>query len=295
MNLRRPYSKCPHCKTNHHVVRDGFFRRKDDSRKIQRFKCKNCTLKFSLATHSPAYRQKKRRSNHKLLLLFASGTSKRRAAILENLNRKTIDRKFIFLAQLCRKKNKKWLEQQFASTPAKKVQFDDLITIEHTKLKPVSVTAIVEKGTRKILGTKVSRIGAFGHLAEISRKKYGKRQNNHRKKLGELFSEVRSYIDHEAQFESDEHSSYPKVVATHFPKAQHIRYKGGRSCIAGQGELKKLAFDPLFSINHTYAMFRANINRLFRKTWNTTKNLEQLQNHLDIYSFAFNSELIARK
>jgi len=295
MNPRCPYSKCPNCQTSNDVVRDGFFFRKDDSKKIQRFKCKNCSRKFSLASYSSAYRQKKRRSNHKLLLLFASGISKRRAAILEGLNRKTIDRKFLFLAKLCREKNQKWLTQQFKETPAKEVQFDDLITIEHTKLKPVSVTAIVEKGSRKILGTKVSQIGAFGHLAEISRKKYGKRKNNHREKLNELFLEVRGYIDLKAQFESDEHSFYPKVIAIHFPDAKHIRYKGGRSCIAGQGELKKLAFDPLFAINHTYAMFRANINRLFRKTWNTTKKLDHLQDHLDIYTFAFNSELICGK
>lgn len=154
------------------------------------------------------------------------------------------------------------------------------------------MTAIVDKKTRHILGTKVSTIGAFGHLAEISRKKYGKRKNNHREKMHELFKSTQNLIYPYATFESDEHMFYPKIVKTHFPHATHIRYPGGRSCIAGQGELKKLKFDPLFCINHTYAMFRANINRLFRKTWNTTKSIEQLQKHLDIYCYAFNSGLL---
>ena len=295
MNRRRPNCQCPKCSSCESIVRDGFYFRRDDSRKIQRFKCKNCSHKFSNASFSPAYKQKKRRVNHSLLILFASGMSKRRVAIVKKLNRKTVDRKFEFLGKLCREKNQKWLKEYFGEKPAIEVQFDDLITIEHTKLKPVSVSSVVEKHSRKILGTKVSQIGANGKLAEISVKKYGKRFNNHRQKLNELFAEVKPLIHPRATFESDEHSTYPRVVRTHYPGAIHIRYKGGRSCIAGQGELKKLAWDPLFSINHTYAMFRANINRLFRRTWNTTKKLDQLQNHLDIYTYAFNTDLISSK
>ncbi|EQC44199.1 hypothetical protein [Bacteriovorax sp. Seq25_V] len=51
-------------------------------------------------------------------------------------------------------------------------------------------------------------------------------------------------------------------MSKYFPEAEYRRYKGGRGCIAGQGELKKLRFDPLFTLNHTCAMFRSNINRL---------------------------------
>ena len=58
----------------------------------------------------------------------------------------------------------------------------------------------------------------------------------------------------------------------------------------GQGELKKTAFDPIFSINHTFAMMRANISRLIRKTWNTTKKVESLINHLHIYVWMHNTQ-----
>jgi len=64
-----------------------------------------------------------------------------------------------------------------------------------------------------------------------------------------------------------------------------------RGCVAGQGELKKIGFDPLFSLNHTYAMMRANINRLFRRTWNTTKDPRKLRDHIDLYVWYHNSEL----
>ncbi|MFW5887980.1 MAG: transposase, partial [Bacteriovoracia bacterium] len=92
--------------------------------------------------------------------------------------------------------------------------------------------------------------------------------------------------------ESDEHKLYPGIVQKYLPKAVHKRYKGGRGCIAGQGELKKLHYDPLFAINHTCAMLRDNIKRLTRKTWCTTKSVEMLQKHFDIFVYYFNTQIL---
>ena len=283
---------CPKCQQKTLVLKDGFFFRRCDSRKIQRYHCKICSKKFSSATFSPAKNQKKRRFNHTLLLQLASGISQNRAAILHKCHPITIKRKFDYLAKRSRIKNRKLLESLYQDQKCTEVQFDDLITIEHTKLKPLSVTVIVDKKTRRVLGTNIATIGASGSLAKISLKKYGKRISNHRGKMHELFKSVENYIHPFATFESDKHKFYPKIVKTHYPRATHISFHGGKSSIAGQGELKKLKFDPLFCINHTNAMLRANINRLFRRTWNTTKRIEQLQKHLDIYCYAFNSGLI---
>ena len=63
--------------------------------------------------------------------------------------------------------------------------------------------------------------------------------------------------------------------------------------MTGQGELKKLRFDPLFALNHTCAMLRANINRLFRRTWCTTKKKERLEQHLAVYMDFHNRILLA--
>nr|MBX2884857.1 hypothetical protein [Granulosicoccus sp.] len=56
--------------------------------------------------------------------------------------------------------------------------------------------------------------------------------------------------------------------------------------------LKKIGFDPLFAINHTFAMFRANVNRLIRKTWCTTKRVDRLEDHLAIFVSVFNTGLM---
>ena len=61
--------------------------------------------------------------------------------------------------------------------------------------------------------------------------------------------------------------------------------------MTGQGELKKVVYDPIFSLNHTCAMLRANINRLVRKTWCTTKKPERLAMHITLYALYHNLNL----
>ena len=177
MNLNCP-KKCHLVEKNKKskIRKSGFFYRKSDSRKIQRFTCLNCGKSFSRATFSPCYKQKKRRFNEIIFKLLASGVSMRRIALLLNLNRLTVKRKMVFLAKRARENHDKLLKG-FHPNPIHEIQFDDLITSEHTKMKPLSVSLAVDGKKRTILGAEVSRIPAFGHLAEKSRKKYGKRPN----------------------------------------------------------------------------------------------------------------------
>lgn len=215
----------------------------------------------------------------------------RRAALLLKVHRKTIKRKLIFLSEIARDEQQKLLTKLQKSTVLH-MQFDDLITIEHTKLKPLSVSLAVDVNRRIILGAEVSRIPAFGHLAAISRRKYGKRKSTHLESMNLLFKNIQQSIHPLARIESDEHLSYPQFVERYFPQAKYHRYKGGRGCVVGQGELKKLHRDPLFILNHSCAMLRANINRLVRKTWCTTKDPQMLKRHLDIYISFHNNQLL---
>lgn len=215
----------------------------------------------------------------------------RRAALILNIHRTTVKRKVIYLAQKARLTQEELLKK-FTSEKVCHLQFDDLITSEHTKLKPLSVSLAVHKKSRFILGAQVSTIPAFGHLAHLSRKKYGFRENEHALGVRKLLSKIAPFIRKDAIIESDEHKTYPRELRRFFPKMKHKRYKGGRGCVVGQGELKRLHFDPLFDINHTCAMMRANINRLIRRTWCTTKKKICLQDHLDIYIAFHNRVLI---
>ncbi|EQC45486.1 hypothetical protein M900_1876 [Bacteriovorax sp. Seq25_V] len=158
------------------------------------------------------------------------------------------------------------------------IQFDDLITIEHTKMKPLSVSMVVNAKNRSILGFRVARIPANGLLAEKSRRKYGKRKSEHLRELRSLFGEIKNCVKPNALVQSDDHSVYNSVVRTYLPQATHQQFIGGRGCSTGQGELKRLRFDPIFTLNHNFAMLRDGIGKLIRKTWGTTKCPDALRN-----------------
>src|SRR5690242_11220275 len=118
------------------IVRKGRYFRSSDGQWIQRYQCFVCRRLFSSATFSVHFRQKKRRINYRLQLLMNSGVSQRRAAILLRVNRKTVVRKFRFLAHHARLEHASWL-RTLSKNPLSEVQFDDLETSEHSKCKPL--------------------------------------------------------------------------------------------------------------------------------------------------------------
>ena len=283
----------PECSVGH-FTKAGTYHRKSDGQCIQRYRCSGCGTTISDATGTPCFAQNKRHLNPQVLACLASGMSQNRLAKLLQATRVTIARKLRFLAGQCALENDLLRR---AARPTADLQFDELETFEHTKCKPLSVALAVESGTRRILGFRVSQMPANGHLAQVSRSKYGPREDRRVRGLGDLFRQIRPYCANRLKLLSDKCPRYQGTVAKvlHGELGCAVDYrqvKGARGRSDGQGELKRLRFDPLFSLNHTCAMFRASVNRLFRRTWNTTKKAERLAMHLEIYAFFHNSQLI---
>ena len=286
---------CPYCVTAFSPCSDrpvavhyGSFYRHSDSNLVKRFRCRGCKKTFSRATFHPCYRQNKRHKNEPLRRLLCSGVSLRRSAIILNLSRTTVARKLLFLAMRSREISNK---EQKKHLPASVVEFDDMETFEHSKCKPISITVAVEEKTRRILSFEVSRMPAKGKLAAIALKKYGPRPDTRAVGRQRLFKRLLLLIHDNSEFKSDQNPHYPASIRAYFPNSRHKAFKGRRGCVVGQGELKRGGFDPLFSLNHTCAKFRADINRLFRRTWCTTKKMECLRAHLAIYVCFHNRNL----
>ena len=279
------------------IVRSGFFFRKSDYQKIQRYRCQACKRSFSRASFSFCFGQNKRHLNESIFILFSSAISKRRMGRILKIHPITVARKLRFLGLKARMDHNEWLSNSFNSPEKKllKIQFDEMETSEHSKCKPLSIALAVDSKTRRILDIQVSVMPAKGRLAAISRKRYGPRPDQRQDGLHRLFNAITGLLDPKVEILSDQCPRYPSVVKIHCPSATHKTTKGGRGCIAGQGELKKLHFDPLFALNHTAAMLRANVNRLFRRTWCTTKNREALLDHLWIFVMYHNHTLIRTK
>lgn len=288
---------CPSCRlkpeySSHrsNVVRFGFFYRTSSAKYIQRYRCVDCSKCFSAALQEPTYWQKKRQKNEPLNRLLCSGVSQRRAAILLFLNRKTVVRKLHFLAFHARLEMS---QRNLISPLAMSMEFDDLETFEHSKCKPLSVTLAVESKSRRILGLRVSSMSAKGLLTRKA-ERYGFRPDTRAKARQSLFSEIRPLIATGATIKSDSNPYYARPVKKHFPDCNYRQYLGKRGSLGGQGELKKVRFDPLFSLNHTCAKLRADINRLARRTWCTTKKAEGLEAHLYLYANFHNNYFLSK-
>ena len=279
---------CP----NIQVIKKGFFRRAHEPRKVQRFFCKGCGKHFSKASFDPRYRQRKRHLNPTIMAYSCSLVSQRRLARLLQINRKSLVRRQSFLAKFAGLENAKDLVR--LEGQVEHLQFDEMETFEHTKCKPLSLALAVSSPGRQILGFRVASMPAKGHLAAISRKKYGYRPDFRNRELAFLLQEVAPCLKKHAPVTSDQCPRYPYLVRKFLPLSKHTKVKGRRGCIVGQGELKKIGRDPLFCLNHTAAMARANIPRLIRKTWNTTKRADRLLEHLQIYTYYHNHFLLPK-
>ncbi len=222
-----------------------------------------------------------------MLKLFCSKVTQKRAAKIAGVNKITVARKFDYWAKKSALKNERFREK-LAKNKVNYLQFDDLITKEKTKLKPLSVTVAVDAKRRFILDANVSQIAAFGHLAKISVKKYGRRKSFHKEALDATFKNLKPIVEKNACIKSDEHRNYGPVVKKYFPEAKYLQYKSEKACVAGQGELKKAKHDPIFAIDHTLAMLRDGIGTFVRRTWSTTQDSKRLKGHLEIFIYYYN-------
>jgi len=298
----------PDCQSTH-IIKKGYApKRMSDGYKARKFLCKSCGKRFSSATSDPCFGQKKRHLNDQIDRLLASGMSRNNIARFLGVHRRTVQRRIEFLGNLCKSKNDKLLAER---PPVPEVQFDEMETFEHTKMKPVSVALAVDRATRVILGIEVSQIPASGLLAKKSVEKYGHRKDERRPAMRKMLAGLTPLLADQVHFESDKATWYPQALSDVFGaknanmdtknektelkkviQYKHTTYKGRKSCITGQGELKEGKNDPLFPLNHTAAMIRYNVSRMIRRTWCTTKKVEYLIHHLNIYAYHHNLNCI---
>jgi len=280
--------QCSSCKVGMQKI--GQFVRKSDGRRVQRFRCPCCGVARSDGSDHPCYRQNKRHLNSTIRALLSSSVSQRRIALVLGISRRTVARKFEFLAKYAEIRHENFLKK-FVNEPIKEIFLDEMEDRVHTKCKPVAIALIVTKD-RKILNCQVSRIRPKNrNLHLISKKKYPKWTNNSREGFRNLLTRTAPLVSPDVTIRSDQKQMYHDEIERILPEAQHKRYKSRKAVIAGHGELKVGGRDPLFELNHTCAMLRANINRLVRRTWSTSKKTESLLKHIYIYADFHNSVL----
>ena len=209
------------------------------------------------------------------------GVSIRGIGRVEGLTYKNTYNKFLWLRRVVEQKKKDF------TLDAKELFFDESETIEHTKCKPLNIALVVNE-KYQVLSMKVAVMPAKGKLAAISRKKYGWRPNERDQKILEAFSEVKAHLNSSpVVIKSDMHPAYRRLVQDSFPGVRYEQYLGKDKKKKYQERLhenlRKRIHDPLFAVNQRAAKIRDRIKRLCRRSWCTTKRVENLQLNLDLF------------
>lgn len=272
---------CPfHQSVGGTFIKKGFFKVRRLNQYIRRFECKQCHCTFSSRSFKPDFRHKKMDLNKPLQQLLTEGNSIRASARILNMTYKNTYKKFLWLI----KQAKVTRERLIFS--AKKIYFDEMETIHHTKCKPLSIAVAVNEDYQ-ILALQVAEMPAKGRLARFSVMKYGPRKDERDSVMGEVFRCLKNRLSRPPEnIYSDAKSSYRKHVEGTFPQSTyevHNRADKERHRDRLHEKLHKKRFDPLFAVNQRCAKLRSDIRRLTRRSWCTTKKPENLQGQLDLY------------
>ena len=124
------------------IIKKGYFVTKWNHQPVWRYQCISCLKTFSTHTRRDTYRQKKPYLNQSIFEWYCSGVTLRRMAIVLRTTRNTVIKKFHFLSELARKKHEEHVRVGLLKT--NKIQFDEMETFEHTKLKPLSISLSID-------------------------------------------------------------------------------------------------------------------------------------------------------
>jgi len=263
--------------TSRFYTKMGYFRRRSDRRAVPRYRCRSCGKSFSSQTHSPTYRQRRPDVNGIVFRLLCSGVTMRRTALVVGVNKSTIERKMAWLADRARAIHDERLASGGLNTSL--VQFDELQTFEHTRLKPVSIAVAIRVKTGEVIDVDVAMMSSFGAMVRRTRELYPEWRETRRGARESVFRSVAKCAKPGVTIKTDESRHYPPIIDRLVPGArieQHLSPgNDDHPCPDG--------FDPMFKLNHLFAKMRQDMSRLFRSTWATTKTLAGLYNHLMLY------------
>lgn len=261
-------------------VKKGYFRTEWNRQPVPRYRCKSCGKFFSSHTFRETYRQKKPFLNDEIFRWYASATTQRRMAIVMRINRKTVVRKFLFMAYLARKEH----ERRVAAGELKTglVEFDEVETFEHTRLKPLSIAVAIREKTGEIIEAQVATMNCKGPLAKISQFKYGWRQDTREAAREDVLRMVNKCSKANITIRSDAQGYYAPQIKRWVPHAKHEQVNSQR-VRQTESLSRRNVDDKMFRMNLTAAKFRHDMSRMARRVWVTTKDRMRLQAHLDLY------------
>jgi len=249
------------------------------SHAVPRFRCRLCGRGFSRQTFRADRRQKKPFINAACLDLMVACVGLRQAARVLRVARRTVERRFAWLARHAVQFQANRLAAARIPGP---FQLDELESFEANRYQPVTVPVLIERSSLFIVATAVGPLRRKGRLTPRQRLHraahealHGRRPSQSRQAVHAVLSRLRSVAPAATVvLESDEKPLYGRLgrelLGTRFVWSTH------------SASARRDRSNPLFPINHTNARLRHFLARLRRRTWCVTKRRLWLQAHLAI-------------
>lgn len=272
--LACPNPTCP----NHLAPAPGFTRRYG-TRKVQgavvpRVQCRACLITWSPV---PRERPNRRDLDRRIFEMAVSGTPMRRIALLLGCDRKTVPRTIARLVERIKEQHAAFLSGLQTSY----VMMDELETYMAAHWQQFSLTMVVraKPQTNPRTGKRVYQVLAFG-AARHTTTMIGYPWVHHERAtvIPQVLQAVAPSLKARATIATDGATEYPKWIAQHLPGVKHEVHVAKNP--ATSHKASKSVYDPLFAINHTFARLRADLPRLHRTTWTTTKSLAEFERHV---------------
>ena len=288
-----PFCPIAACPSEHEQVpfryhRHGRYRRACDGAWVQRFFCLVCERAFSTQTFKSNYRYRIPFLHHLLTQMLCSRISRRQAARAFSVNRKSVERRFLRMAEVSSDFHHAQLKKCREMGGTRGVfQLDELETFEHNrKLKPVTMSVLIERKSYFVVHTRAGTLPArrpmkswqAARLAEIEALE-GKRRSQSRACIQQSFEALNQLLTPEAPvvFQSDMKRTYP---------AECRRATWGRPFFhkTTSSRERRDYRNLLFPINHTLAMMRDGMSCLVRRSWSVSKTIRGLERHVAIWT-----------
>ncbi|MBK7643415.1 MAG: hypothetical protein IPJ19_10255 [Planctomycetes bacterium] len=289
MEFRPEYCPCrdPQCAADgFQYQRRGSFTRACDGRRVQRFQCKRCHRTFSTQTFRVDYRLRRVSLDVKIFAALISKVTQRQIAKTFHCKLKTVERRIELYGKQCRAFHEWCMRRRSTSTPWEgQFQLDELETFEHNRrLKPVTVPVLVHAPSYSILHAEVGTLPPRKPLSRANLRKLAlldkeerERKSESRVMMTRCFEVLSSVCDPAAPVSvgTDEKHTYAVALRRIFG-ARLLHQKTN-------SKVPRSYRNPLFPVNHTFAMLRDNLSRLVRRNWGASKKRGRLERHLWIY------------
>jgi hypothetical protein len=166
--------------------------------------------------------------------------------------------------------------------------FDEMGTSVQSYLKPAWIGMLVS-GDREILDFDLAEAPASGRLAVKARLAGIIRQNQRRGMRARILQRLSDSPTLKPEvIIADCWKSYANQIRKICPGVRLLQFKAKNPRRNSKRELRSGGFDELFPFNHTATKIRHEVARLGRQTWCTSKTLEGLRRHLEIFRYYHN-------